>query len=92
MMSLGDAGAIAGCTTAGIAVLLLAANAGAHASRLKRVESAVEKLEITVSEHASTISAWAQFSELLKEVRDDLKDVITGKIRLPPPRKPDDGD
>lgn len=91
-MTPADWGAIAGCTTAGIAVLLLAANAGAHGSRLKRAESDIEQLKTTVADHANTISAWAQFSTLLKEVRDDLKDVITGKIRLPPPRKPDEGD
>lgn len=70
---------------AGVAITMLSGmailiwNAGRHSQRLDAAEGRLKKIEATQEEHGRAISVFHQFSELLKEVRDDVKDLLTGK-------------
>lgn len=72
----------------GIAILIF--NAGRHSQRLDRAEGDIKEIRGKQDEHAQRLSVVDQLVGLVQEVRDDVKELITGKIT--PARRRASGD
>lgn len=60
---------------------------GKHAQRLNTNERDVQELKRKTDDHAAVISGIEGMKGLLAEVRDDVKNLLTGKV-TPARRKP----
>lgn len=82
-MSAEAVAATAGCVAILVSVigglLLLAYKAGGHSTRLTAVEEQIGKIKQTQDEHTRSLSVVDQMLDLLKDLRQDVKDILTGK-------------
>lgn len=61
--------------------LALTFQAGKHAQQMETAKADIVDLKVKVGEHARSISSWDQALNLLQEVRDDVKGLLTGRLK-----------
>jgi hypothetical protein len=80
-------GVAATAAIGGVAISVLGAlagliyHAGRHSQRLTAAEKDIGDLKDTQAEHGRAIIGFEQALELLREVRDDVKGLLTGRSR-----------
>ena len=72
------AGLVLGLLIQGVSFAFLL---GRHAERLSAIERDCVDLKVKVEEHAGAIAVLTAMRQLLEEVRHDVKNLLTGRVR-----------